>query len=681
MYIKEVIKRKFYWRSAAPRIPDRFAFLRSRFDIGTVCFTERACADPLGKLLLAALPAAQSEGNSLLVCTPEDHLTWRDCSFDHLLTVSDLFSILSAPKEKHRSFPQLFNTVENLYCRFYIIGNSSFAKETAEYLSENSAISVHTISPDAVAATQKDYTVNIESDADTVVIFADLCPVRPVLDQNGNPVIAMFSKPLFSAGTDSVNGTDDTLRNIVPRLLEAGIPVLKVYMPTPDRMPDQKRLKISIFFWHVLRKLNEDAFMRARNRARNTTYLAAEQAAVINDTSRGYSILFGNGKYINFDNGFRRTIGNTPDAARTLHVFGPCFVRGLSVEDELTIPSLLQKLIPADWNVRNHGSEFGTCNYIMRQTEFRKGDAVILFLLDSFDKHDHLTPAWDMNDTYRKVGKIHRHVDDDIAHFDLDIQKQLAVDLFDALQTYNMLQDESAENDSLTFGPAKKRAADIERFSEDPGLVEYLHGLQNAYPYREQSRGAIVMNCNPFTRGHRYLIETAAAKVDELFIFVVQENKSYFTFEQRFQMVTAGTAHLPNVHVIPSGIYMISSKTLPGYFEKAALTNAVVDASADLEYFVQLASALHISVRFAGNEPNDPFTRRYNENMQNFLPRYDIDFVEIDRIQHKALPISATNVRAAIENNDIHAVAAIVPETTLLYLIQYGYLKEDPAAV
>ena len=40
--------------------------------------------------------------------------------------------------------------------------------------------------------------------------------------------------------------------------------------------------------------------------------------------------------------------------------------------------------------------------------------------------------------------------------------------------------------------------------------------------------GAVVMNCNPLTLGHRYLIEQALKQCDYLMIFVVQEDKSFF---------------------------------------------------------------------------------------------------------------------------------------------------------
>ena len=49
--------------------------------------------------------------------------------------------------------------------------------------------------------------------------------------------------------------------------------------------------------------------------------------------------------------------------------------------------------------------------------------------------------------------------------------------------------------------------------------------------------GAIVMNCNPFTLGHKYLIKESLKKVDYLYIFVVEEDKSIFPFKDKILSV------------------------------------------------------------------------------------------------------------------------------------------------
>jgi [citrate (pro-3S)-lyase] ligase len=106
------------------------------------------------------------------------------------------------------------------------------------------------------------------------------------------------------------------------------------------------------------------------------------------------------------------------------------------------------------------------------------------------------------------------------------------------------------------------------------------------------------MNCNPFTLGHRYLIDYASSKVEKLFIFAVEEDKSFFPFNDRFELIKQGTADLKNVTVLPSGKFIISSLTFTDYFGKSELQDRTIDPSLDVHLFAaQIAPALGINVR------------------------------------------------------------------------------------
>ena len=56
----------------------------------------------------------------------------------------------------------------------------------------------------------------------------------------------------------------------------------------------------------------------------------------------------------------------------------------------------------------------------------------------------------------------------------------------------------------------------------------------------ENGIGAVVMNCNPFTRGHEYLIREAAKKNKWLHIFILSEEQSFLTTRERYQLVKEG---------------------------------------------------------------------------------------------------------------------------------------------
>lgn len=182
--------------------------------------------------------------------------------------------------------------------------------------------------------------------------------------------------------------------------------------------------------------------------------------------------------------------------------------------------------------------------------------------------------------------------------------------------------------------------------------------------------GAIVMNCNPFTLGHRALIEYAAGQCEVLHIFVVSENRSVFPADTRFRLVREGTADLSNVRVHLSGNYMISSATFPTYFLKKGEDAAVLQSELDITLFAQhIAPVLHITKRFAGQEPFDPVTAKYNDAMRRILPQYGIEFCEIPRSSQGNTVISASWVRQLLQEKGVCEEAlALVPEVTQRYL-------------
>ena len=181
----------------------------------------------------------------------------------------------------------------------------------------------------------------------------------------------------------------------------------------------------------------------------------------------------------------------------------------------------------------------------------------------------------------------------------------------------------------------------------------------------DKTVGAIVMNANPFTLGHRALVEYAAAHCDVLHLFVVEEDRSLFPTAARFRLVEEGTAELANVRVHLSGPYMISSATFPTYFLKDGESAAALQSELDVTLFASaFAPALHITRRFAGEEPLDPVTSIYNSVMARILPRYGIEFVTIPRLALGGAPISASCVRALMREGRYEEAKSLVPEPT-----------------
>lgn len=183
--------------------------------------------------------------------------------------------------------------------------------------------------------------------------------------------------------------------------------------------------------------------------------------------------------------------------------------------------------------------------------------------------------------------------------------------------------------------------------------------------------GAAVMNCDPFTLGHQYLIETAAKNCDHLYVFVLSEDKGHFSAADRLEMVRRGTEHLSNVTVLPTGPYLISSTTFPTYFLKNRDQAEQIHCQLDVEIFVRyFAPAFSVATRYVGTEPLSELTNQYNAVLKMQLPKYGINVVEIPRRTIENTPVSASAVRNALKNRDLQTVQALVAPTTLAYLTE-----------
>lgn len=231
---------------------------------------------------------------------------------------------------------------------------------------------------------------------------------------------------------------------------------------------------------------------------------------------------------------------------------------------------------------------------------------------------------------------------------------------------------------SLGFGLLASAPKAILMENGRGGLPEYRKYLASlARPGRN---GAIVMNANPFTKGHRYLVEQAASQVDNLYVIVVKEDRSRFPYAERKAMIEAGCAGLDNVVVCEGSDYAISAATFPTYFLKKLDDATDTQIALDLDLFVNhIAQPLGVTVRFAGSEPEDALTRRYNELMAEILPgtsvavvrqaRRPIDFVEIPRLEQNGNPISATSLRRALDKGNLKEAMEYIPKSTVPYLV------------
>lgn len=206
------------------------------------------------------------------------------------------------------------------------------------------------------------------------------------------------------------------------------------------------------------------------------------------------------------------------------------------------------------------------------------------------------------------------------------------------------------------------------------GFSDYLKRLQretSAFLESEKEQdakiGAVIMNANPFTLGHRYLVEQAAAAVDLLHVFVVSEDASLVPFSVRRQLVAEGCADLSNVVCHETGPYMISNATFPSYFLKDSDTVIRSHAKLDIQVFLRIAKALSVTDRFVGEEPFSQVTGIYNQVMAEELASTGLNCHIIPRKADEDGAISASEVRCLIRDGNFEALKKKVPACTFRY--------------
>ena len=234
-------------------------------------------------------------------------------------------------------------------------------------------------------------------------------------------------------------------------------------------------------------------------------------------------------------NGRRITIGNPKKYHNSIYTHGACTWRGVGVEDSQTIASYLQMSINVKWpdsykvvnSAIGRGSSLEDDFQFIQEQSYRAGDIVIVgshgVALDIGHRfyERHSINYVETSSLFNRPHDIGEWFLDNVLHTNARGNKIIAQRLYKVLEDLGWLcmscDNVQIPNDMemLTHGQRV--------YGDNPFLLEYLKSLE---PYRKGDNssinGSIVMNCNPFTLGHRYLIEYAAKNVDNLYIFVVE---------------------------------------------------------------------------------------------------------------------------------------------------------------
>jgi [citrate (pro-3S)-lyase] ligase len=225
--------------------------------------------------------------------------------------------------------------------------------------------------------------------------------------------------------------------------------------------------------------------------------------------------------------------------------------------------------------------------------------------------------------------------------------------------------------------------------SAPPFFTVLEFGFESIYTYQDYLKtlikpaktsdiAALVVNCNPFTNGHKFLIEKASSENEWVYLFVVEEERSVFPFALRWELISKGIGHLSNVVMVKGGMYVVSGATFPAYFLKCEDLNEVMQKQADLDVTVfakYIVPIFKICRRYVGTEVYCITTEAYNNSMKAILPAYGVEVIEVERkstgrgADNMPKYISASKVRQAIKEDRLNEVLGFLPDSTREFLL------------
>ncbi len=359
------------------------------------------------------------------------------------------------------------------------------------------------------------------------------------------------------------------------------------------------------------------------------------------------------GKFLNIRMGQRVTVGQPEEYEKTVYFYGACLVVGSYVADEYTVESWLQKRFnDAGMKVRvvncgSWGDNVSTLSRIV-STRFHKGDVVVA-MLQELDVPTEGIETVDLWEILEKNDVPAEWMLDSPYHVNHHVTKLYADELFSRIS--RKLEDSGADNAPVTY-----HVDLIDRFF----IKKFFYGVDLE---KYASVAVCMFNANPFTDGHRYLIETAAKTADHVYLLILRENANLFSFGERYSMAVDALRDLENVTVIPSGLFVGYASNFPGYYVKELTAKTAEQCRSTIRTFAALAASLHATHVFIGEEPADPVTMEVNRAYLEILPRHGILPVIVPRKTQNGEIITGSMVRALAEERS-ERLRDLVPAST-----------------
>ncbi len=374
------------------------------------------------------------------------------------------------------------------------------------------------------------------------------------------------------------------------------------------------------------------------------------------------------GKYFNAKEGRRVTCFQPQKYQGTIYFLGPCWVIGAFVEDQYTVESWLQKKLLEKgyaYKVENYGEmmrlDAAIDMRLMEIGEFQTND-IIVYQSGVGEVAD--IEGSSLEKFYEKHNIPVEWVTDNYGHCNHKANQLLADSILETIEPYLCKQ--------ITGKEKGRKKIDIDFCTVMKAYMQHKYFNQYFSEFsveKYNTIGAVVVKCNPFHLGHRYLIEEAKSKVDFLIVFILEEEEFLFPFEERFQLIEEGIKDLDNILVVPNGDFILSSKTFPQFYSKADNRVVVLNAEYDAFVFAEyVAKVLHITHRFTGKNPKGKIEKVYYEAMRKILPQKGIIFEEIPRKEIEGEGVSSSKVRRRLKDQNYREAFSLLPYSTVRYL-------------
>ncbi len=364
------------------------------------------------------------------------------------------------------------------------------------------------------------------------------------------------------------------------------------------------------------------------------------------------------GPYFTIRSGKRVTVDAPAEAKTRIHFFGPCIAIGPYVEDRYTLESRMQKLLNEkniSAEVVNHGTWEDLVTELIHivSTPVYPEEIVVLY----FDnRHPEGYPAINLMNLLEEYHVPKEYLLDSPLHCNHIVYQYYAEALTDLV--IPMIRESQKDADQSIHEKQVMDRNTVKALYTDR-FFHHLHFKEG------EVVGAICMHANPFTDGHRYLIEEALKQTDKLIVFIIEEELGIFTYPERYHMAAEAVKDLPNVYVGTSGPFQATRNIFPEYFIRIEASQVDQGAIYDSKIFGIIAGLLHITKRFVGDENHNPKMQRFNYLLKETLSEYGVEVIEIPRKETEGHIISASVSREIANAGDREKLSAFVPPSTI----------------